>query len=66
VNFDRLQRLGKPEAVTPRLNGVGVILPLFAGGALAAYNPPLAIGISDLTVVVAAAYKSVGNSGLWE
>lgn len=33
------------------------MLPMIAGGALAAYNPMLAIGAGGLTVFVAATYK---------
>jgi hypothetical protein len=47
----------RPE--TPRVqdSGVAVLLPLAAGGALAAYNPKLAMGAGGLTLVVAALYK---------
>jgi hypothetical protein len=38
-----------------------ILLPLIAGGALAAYNPKLAIGAGGLTLVVAAAYKKGWN-----
>jgi hypothetical protein len=37
--------------------GPGFLLPVIAGGALAAYNPQLAMGAGGLTLVVAALYK---------
>jgi hypothetical protein len=37
--------------------GAGFLLPLVAGGALAAYNPKLGMGVGGLTLVVAAIYK---------
>jgi hypothetical protein len=46
-----------PEAVWLQDSGAGFLLPVVAGGALAAYNPKLAIGASGLTLVIAAAYK---------
>jgi hypothetical protein len=46
-----------PEALWVKDSGVGFLLPVVAGGALAAYNPKLAIGAGGLTLVVAAAYK---------
>jgi hypothetical protein len=38
-------------------SGVGFLLPVVAGGALAAYNPKLAIGAGGLTLLGAAYYK---------
>jgi hypothetical protein len=38
-------------------SGAGFLLPLAAGGALAAYNPKLAMGAGGLTLFFAALYK---------
>jgi hypothetical protein len=38
-----------------------VLLPILAGGALAAYNPKLAVGAGGLTLVIAAYYKKGRN-----
>ena len=38
-------------------SGAEFVLPLVAGGALAAYNPKLAMGAGGLTLAVAAIYK---------
>jgi hypothetical protein len=37
--------------------GPGFLLPLVAGGALAVYNPKLAMGAGGLTLLLAAVYK---------
>jgi Na+(H+)/acetate symporter ActP len=46
-----------PGAVWVKDSGPGFLLPVIAGGALAAYNPKLAIAAGGLTLVIAAAYK---------
>jgi hypothetical protein len=48
-----------PEALWLKGSGVGFrfLLPVLAGGALAAYNPQLAMGAGGLTLLLAAAYK---------
>ena len=38
-------------------SGVGILVPLVAGGALAAYNPKLGMGAGGLTLAIAAVYK---------
>jgi hypothetical protein len=47
----------QPETLGAHHGEVGILLPLVAGCALAAYNPKLVIGASGMTLVVAAAYK---------
>lgn len=68
----RRQELREAEAAreeaqpeTPRLQGGAgaLLLPLAAGGALAAYNPKLAIGAGGLTLAAAAVYKK--DLGWW-
>ena len=41
----------------PAVSGAAFMLPMIAGGVLAAHNPMLAIGAGGLTVFVAATYK---------
>jgi hypothetical protein len=47
----------QPETLGAHNGEASILLPLVAGGALAAYNPKLAIGAGGMTLVVAAAYK---------
>jgi hypothetical protein len=46
-----------PGAVLPQGTVASFLLPLAAGGALASYDPKLAIGAGGLTLAVAAVYK---------
>ena len=47
----------RKEAQPEGLDEIGFLFPLVAGGALAAYNPKLALGAGGLTLAVAAIYK---------
>jgi hypothetical protein len=47
----------EPEALRGQYGGASIWLPLVAEGALAAYNPKLAMGAGGLTLIVATAYK---------
>jgi len=47
----------QPRAARESSGEVGFIVPLVAGGALAAYNPKLGMGAGSLTLVVAAVWK---------
>lgn len=49
------------EAQDETLDGVGFLLPLIAAGALAAYNPKLAMGTGGLTLAIAAIFKKGWN-----
>jgi hypothetical protein len=51
------QRAAQPEAPSTQLSVVGFLVPLIAGGALAAYNPKLGMGTGGLTLAIAAIYK---------
>jgi hypothetical protein len=62
----RRRELRRVEAAQPesqrnepstQQSGVGILVPLVAGGALAAYNPKLGMGASGLTLGIAAVYK---------
>jgi hypothetical protein len=52
-----LEQTTRPGVVRESSGGVGVLVPLIAGGALAAYNPKLGMGAGGLTLVVAAVWK---------
>jgi hypothetical protein len=47
----------RPQATTESSEGVGFLVPIVAGAALAAYNPKVGIGAGSLTLVAAAAWK---------
>jgi hypothetical protein len=47
----------QPRAGRLQIGASSLLLPLAAGGALAAYNPKLAIGAGGLTLAAAALYK---------
>jgi hypothetical protein len=47
----------RPAATRESNVGVGFLVPLVAGGALAAYNPKVGMGAGGLTLVVAAVWK---------
>ncbi len=47
----------QPEPLGRQSGASGLLLPLAAGSALAAYNPKLAIGAGGLTLAAAALYK---------
>jgi hypothetical protein len=47
----------QPEAAGLHIGASSLLLPLAAGGALAAYNPKLAVGAGGLTLAAAALYK---------
>jgi hypothetical protein len=51
------QRASQPEAPGTQLSEFGFLIPVVAGGALAAYNPTLGIGAGSLTLVVAVVWK---------
>jgi hypothetical protein len=46
----------------PTLDGFGVLLPVFAGFGLAAYQPKLAVGAGGLTLVASAIFN---KSATW-
>jgi hypothetical protein len=55
-------RIAAEPAPSPSVGGSGlVLLPILAGGALAAYNPKLAMGVGGLTLMIAAYYKKGRN-----
>jgi hypothetical protein len=47
----------RPRVTRESSSGIGFLVPLVAGGALAAYNPRLGMGAGGLTLVVAAVWK---------
>jgi len=55
--IDAAQRAARPEAPSTQLGGYGFLIPIVAGGALAAYDPTLGMGAGGLTLAIAAIYK---------
>jgi hypothetical protein len=51
------QGMTRPIPANQESSGVGFIIPMIAGGALAAYNPKLGMGAGGLTLVAAAVWK---------
>jgi cell division protein FtsW (lipid II flippase) len=47
----------RPEGARNEQIGVGFLIPLVAGGTLAAYNPKLGMAVGGLTVAIAAVSK---------
>jgi hypothetical protein len=47
----------RPKAIQKVSAGVGFVVPLIAGGALAAWNPKIGMGAGSVTLVVAAVWK---------
>ncbi len=52
-----VEQTTRPIAVRKASGGAGFVVPLIAGGALAAWNPKLGMGAGSLTLVVAAVWK---------
>jgi len=52
-----LEQTARPRASTESSGGVGFLVPLVAGGELAAWNPKIGMGAGSLTLVVAAVWK---------
>jgi len=52
-----VEQTARPIAVRKASGGVGLVVPLIAGGALAAWNPKLGMGAGSWTLVVAAVWK---------
>jgi len=52
-----VEQTARPIAAREASGGVGFVVPLIAGGALAAWNPKLGMGAGSLTLVVAAVWK---------
>jgi hypothetical protein len=52
-----LEQMTRPAVTRESNGGVGFLVPLVAGGALAAYNPKIGMCAGGLTLVVAAAWK---------
>lgn len=55
--IEAARKEAQPEALRVHDQGASVLLPVLAGGALAAYNPKLAMGAGGLTLLAAAIYK---------
>ena len=56
-SIEAVQRAARPEVPSTEHGGLGFLIPIVAGGALAAYDPRLGIGAGGLTLAIAAIYK---------
>ena len=52
-----VEQTTRPQVTRESSGGAGFLVPLVAGGALAAWNPMLGMGAGSLTLVVAAVWK---------
>jgi len=55
--IEAARKEAQSEAPRSHDQGASILLPVLAGGALAAYNPKLAMGAGGLTLLAAAVYK---------
>jgi hypothetical protein len=51
------QQVTRPDATRTEHSTVGLLIPLVAGGALAAYNPTLGMAAGGTTLAIAAIFK---------
>jgi len=51
------EQVTRPRTTAEASSGIGFLVPLVAGGALAAYNPKIGMGAGGLTLVAAAIWK---------
>src|SRR5258707_7086266 len=56
-SIEAVQRAARLEVPSAEHGGLGFLIPIVAGGALAAYDPRLGIGAGGLTLAIAAIYK---------
>lgn len=52
-----VEQTARPIEIGRASDGIGFVVPLIAGGALAAWNPKIGMGAGSLTLVVAAVWK---------
>src|SRR3989442_6417074 len=55
--IEAAQQAARPEAPSTQHGGLGFLIPIVAGGALAAYDPKLGMGAGGLTLAIAAVFK---------
>jgi hypothetical protein len=55
--IETVQRATRPEVPSTQPGGLGFLIPIAAGGGLAAYDPKLGMGAGGLTLAIAAFYK---------
>ena len=55
--IEAIRQEAQPEMRQAQHDGTGLLFPLVAGGALAAYDPNLAISVGGITLVLAALYR---------
>jgi hypothetical protein len=55
--IEAVQRATRPEVPSTQPGGLGFLIPIVAGGAVAAYDPKIGIAAGGLTLAIAAIYK---------
>jgi hypothetical protein len=55
--IEAVQRATRPEVSSTQPSGLGFLIPIVAGGAVAAYDPKIGIAAGGLTLAIAAIYK---------
>jgi hypothetical protein len=55
--IETAQQAARPEAPSTQPGGLGFLIPIVAGGGLAAYDPKLGMGAGGLTLAIAAVFK---------
>ena len=58
---DAARKQAQPGTLRVEQGGGGFLIPVVAGGALAAYNPKLAMGVGSLTLIFAVTCKKIWN-----
>ena|SRR6266851_10320808 len=56
-HIEAAQGATRPEVPSTQQGGLGFLIPIVAGGALAAYDPKLGMGAGGLTLAIAAIFK---------
>src|SRR5882724_6778812 len=55
--IEAVQQATRPEEPSTQPGGLGFLIPIVAGGGLAAYDPKLGMGAGGLTLAIAAFFK---------
>jgi hypothetical protein len=56
-NVQTVEQTARPIPAGKAIGGIGLVVPLIAGGALAAWNPKLGMGAGSVTLVIVAVWK---------
>jgi cell division protein FtsW (lipid II flippase) len=55
--IEAAQQAARPETPSTQHDGLGFLIPIVVGGALAAYDPKLGMGAGSLALAIAAVFK---------